>query len=192
MEVSSLAPVILALAAILTIFTILAIFAIWLRDRLRGESARHPHAFQSQNSRQTLREALAEFHAERGLLAARDVGPEIAAGLRAHDAAHVVFGCDESPRGEVVLTRWSLFGARDAIPLYIRGLRSRETRWLFTDFFRKLRPESLVLGVLDGFSALARSLRMTARWPAGTSGDWEVYLDHPLEEIRREYNIRVV
>ena len=60
-------------ALVLTTAALATLATIWLRDRLKGEAARHPHGFQRQDSRQTLREGLAEFYAERGLLAPRPI-----------------------------------------------------------------------------------------------------------------------
>ncbi len=173
----------------LMIVALLTLAFIWLRDRLKGEGARHQHAFQRQSSRQTLREGLEEFYTVRGLLPPRTLSAESEAGLRAHDAAHVVFGCDTSARGEIALSRWALFGATDWIPIYARGLAMRETRWLFVEFFKKLRPRSLLLGALDGFRAVYRSLRMASRWP---SFEYERYLDRPLGKLRRQFRIRVL
>ena len=146
--------------------------------------------YEDQDASLTLRQGLSEYYAsDPALLAPSHVSDEIRRGLLAHDAAHVVFGCDTSVRGEIVLVRWSVFGAEDAVPIYLRGLRSRETRFLFADFFRKLRPATLFRGVIDGARALFRSLRMSRRWP---SLGWERYADRPLAEIRREFGIRVV
>ena len=111
----------------LMIVALLTLAFIWLRDRLKGEGARHQHAFQRQSSRQTLREGLEEFYTVRGLLPPRTLSAESEAGLRAHDAAHVVFGCDDSTRGEVVLTLWSLFGASDVLPQYDEKLAASST-----------------------------------------------------------------
>ena len=147
-------------------------------------------AYEEQESRQTLCEALDEYYAsDPSLLVPADVSDEIALGLRAHDAAHVVFGCDTTIRGEIVLTRWSLFGAQDAVPIYLRGLRSRETRFLFVEFLRKVRLVPLLLGAWDGFRALARSFFMRARWP---SLAWQQHADRRLVDIRKDYRIRVV
>ena len=178
-----------AIFVALTLLALSAVLLVWLRDRLQGEDARHPHTFQRQHSHQTLRQGLEEFYEAGELLPPRGLGAGAKATLRAHDVAHVVFGCDDTARGEIVLTRWSAFGARDALPVYIRGLWAADTRWLFTEFFRKIRPRTLILGVLDGFQALGRSAQMTARWP---SNAWEPYLDQSLESIRAEFNIRVV
>ena len=43
--------------------------------------------------------------------------------------------------------------------------------------------------MLDGLRAVFRSLRMTARWP---SYEYARYLDRPLDELRREFGIRVL
>jgi hypothetical protein len=88
-----------------------------------------------------------------------------------------------------VLARWSLFGAEDGLQIYLRGLRSKETRFLFFDFFRKLRPLELLLAAFDGSRALIRSLFLRRRWP---SFDWEHYADRPLTEIRSDFGIRVL
>lgn len=147
-------------------------------------------AYEVQDAPQTLREGLHEYYAsDPNLLAPTDLSDPIAKGLRAHDAAHVVFGCDTSIRGEVILARWSLLGSQDGISIYARGLRSKETRYLFADFVKKLRPLILLLAVIDGARALFRSLRMHKQWP--TLG-WEQHADRPLAEIRSDFGIRVV
>ena len=146
--------------------------------------------YQRQDSTQTLREGIAEYYrSDPRLLAPRELPDHARRSLLAHDAAHVVFGCDTSARGEIALSRWTLFGATDWIPIYARGLATSETRWLFVEFFKKLRPRSLLLGALDGFRAVYRSLRMASRWP---SYEYERYLDQPLDELRRQFGIRVL
>ena len=65
-----------------------------------------PHHYQEQDSAQTLRQALDEYYAaEPDLLTPTSLPDEIKRRLRAHDASHVVFGCDTSARGELVLSR---------------------------------------------------------------------------------------
>jgi hypothetical protein len=53
---------------------------------------------------------------------------------------------------------------------------------------KPLRPLSLLLGALDGLRAVYRSLRMTSRWP---SFEYARYLDRPLNQLRRQFGIRV-
>jgi hypothetical protein len=155
-----------------------------------GQNRLRRFAYEHQDAKQTLREGLEEYYgSDPSLLAPEHVSQDIALGLRAHDAAHVVFGCDTTVRGEVVLARWSLFGAVDGMQIYLRGMRSSETRFLFVDFFRKLRPSILFFAAFDGGRALIRSLFLRRRWP---TFDWQNYADRPLVEIRREFRIRVL
>ena len=147
--------------------------------------------FEAQHSRQTLRDGLAELHALSGLplTTAEMFPPEIRAGLGAHDAAHVVFGCDTSIRGEVVLSRWSLLGATDFAMIYLRALRTKEARRLYVDALRQLRVTAIAAGFWQGLVAMVRALRMSRRWP---TFDFQKFLDRPLADIRREFNIRVI
>ena len=58
----------------------------------------------------TLREGLAEyFRRNPGLMDEAALPRDLSLGLHSHDIARVVFGCDTSLVGEVVLARWSLF-----------------------------------------------------------------------------------
>jgi hypothetical protein len=164
----------------------------WVRRLLESVAdGRSPSfAYELQESPQTLRQGLEEYYAgDPNLLEPADVSNEIAQGLRAHDAAHVVFGCDTSVRGEVMLARWSLLGSREGISIYARGLRSKETRHLFGDFFKQLRPLILLLAVIDGTRAFVRSLRMQKQWP---TLDWERYADRSLTQIRGDFGIQIV
>ena len=169
--------------------------AFWRRSlaRLRetvGQGRHRAFGYEDPETPQSLREGLSEYYAsDPTLLAPSNVPGEIAIELRAHDASHVVFGCDTSVRGEVVLARWSLLGAEGAFRIYLRGLRSKETRFLFADFFRKVRPLMLLAATFDGARAIIRSFSMRRRWP---TLDWERHADRPLAEIRREFGIRVV
>ena len=145
--------------------------------------------YQEQDSPLTLREGLVEYAAAPGLVDEAESDADTVRDVRAHDAAHVVFGCDTSVRGEILLTRWSLLGATDWVPFYLKGLRHRETRGLVLEFFRKARPWTLLPALLESFRCVVRSLRMARRWP---SEDYARHLDRPLAEIRREFNIRVL
>ena len=64
--------------------------------------------FLEQNSTQTLLEGLEELYIN---------NPEVAASSKLkgksfqdHDLTHVIFGCDTSIRGEIILKPWILFG----------------------------------------------------------------------------------
>ena len=158
-----------------------------------GENNRTPASslgFTEQNSRQTLRERLVEYFSNiPELMEGADLPPDLAHGLDGHDVAHVVFGCDTTLLGEVVLARWSLFGVTGSIRPYLIGLRRRETRGLFRDALAAFRPSMLWRLMKYASVAIARSLRMRERWPFE---DYVEYLDQPLCEIRERFGIRVI
>ncbi len=149
-----------------------------------------PMGYQAQHSSMTLREGLAEyFRQNRGLMDEADLPGDLSLGLHSHDIAHVVFGCDTSLLGEVVLVRWSLFGVTGSLRPYLLGLRRRETRGLFRDAIAGFRPRMLWRLVKLATIAIARSLRMRERWPFEA---YAPYLDQPLCEIRERFGIRVI
>ncbi len=138
----------------------------------------------------TLREGLAEyFRRNRGLMDEAELPQYLGLGLHSHDVAHVVFGCDTSLVGEVVLARWSLFGVTGSIRPYLIGLRRRETRGLFRDALAGFRPSMLWRMLKLASMAVVRSLRMRERWPFEAYGP---YLDQPLCKIRERFGIRVL
>lgn len=147
-------------------------------------------AYLDPDARMTLREGIAEYFRQTGkMMDPAELPPDLGLGLRAHDVAHVVFGCDTTLVGEVVLVRWSLFGVTGSIRPYLIGFRRRETRGLFLDAAAAFRPA--MLWRMTKFASLAvfRSLRMRERWPFEDFGQ---YLDQPLCEIREHYGIRVI
>ena len=146
------------------------------------------HRFQ--DSSQTLRDGLAEHRTRvANLLKEQDISPGMRQTLLGHDVAHVVFGCDTSARGEIVLARWSLFGTTDSMLPYLRALLHRETLRLFKPALNPLNLWRAVKALPAALLAVWRSFFMTRRWP---SRDYDAYLDVPLREIRREFNIRVI
>ncbi len=146
--------------------------------------------YQAPDSRMTLRQGLAEYFRQSGeLMDQAELPLDLGLGLRSHDVAHVVFGCDTTLLGEVVLARWSLFGVTGSIRPYLIGLRRRETRVLFRDAFAAFRLSMLWRMVKFATLAVVRSLRMRERWPFE---NYVQYLDQPLCEIRKRFGIRVL
>ena len=142
------------------------------------------------DSRMTLREGLAEYFRQNDeLMDQNDLPRDLSIGLRSHDVAHVVFGCDTSVVGEVVLTRWSFFGITGSIRPYLVGLRRSETRVLFKDALVRFRLSMFWPMVKFASLAFIRSLRMRERWPYE---HYSQYLDQPLCEIRKHFGIRVL
>ena len=155
-----------------------------------GACAASPMAYMARDSRMTLREGLREYFGQSdALMESSELPADLSLGLQSHDVAHVVFGCDTTLLGEVVLARWSLFGVTGSIRPYLIGLRRRETRVLFRDALAAFRPSMLWRLVKYASVAIARSLRMRERWPFE---DYAQYLDQPLYEIRERFGIRVL
>ncbi len=157
------------------------------QTRARSETAM---AYMDPDSRMTLRQGLSEYFRQSGsLMGPSELPLDLGLGLRSHDVAHVIFGCDTTLLGEVVLTRWSLFGVTGSIRPYLIGLRRRETRGLFRDALSAFRPAMFWRMVKFASVAVVRSLRMRERWPFE---DYAQYLDQPLCELRERFGIRVL
>lgn len=160
------------------------------RPSVPAAYAASPLAYMHHDSRMTLREGLREYFGQSdALMEASELPEDLSFGLQSHDVAHVVFGCDTTLLGEVVLARWSLFGVTGSIRPYLIGLRRRETRGLFRDALAAFRPSMLWRLMKYASVAIARSLRMRERWPFE---DYVEYLDQPLCEIRERFGIRVI
>lgn len=146
------------------------------------------HAFQRQDSAQTLAEGIAEYYsANPGLAKGRGLSPEAQAFFRCHDAAHVVFGCSTALDDEAAVKIASLFGTTAGLRV-LKGYRLHES----LEIYRQL-PPAAVLGaiarsVLIVPRALLRCLRQRERWPWA---DFDRYLAVPLREVRRKFGIVV-
>ena len=146
--------------------------------------------YQKQDSTQTLAEGLAEYRAANpGLDAAREPGGSGAEFFRCHDTAHVVFGCSTSLVAEALADAWTLFGTTVTIRQFLGFLRIEEHQgiiekvgwWGVLSTFVRSVPLVIIVGW--------RGLRMTSKWPWAT---FNSYLNCPLAEIRRQFNIKVV
>ena len=161
-----------------------------LQTQVTAITKETPMTFMDPSSRKTLREGLSEyFHQSSALMDKSELPSDLGKGLQSHDVAHVVFGCDTSFLGEVVLARWSIFGVTGSIRPYLTGFRRRETRGLFIDALSAFRPRMFWPVVKFASVAVVRSLRMRKRWPFE---NYSQYLDEPLCDIRERFGIRVL
>ncbi len=143
-----------------------------------------------QDSSQTLREALAEYHARNpGLLDPEAMPDAVGELFRQHDAGHVVFGCDTSLRGETLIDTWTVLGTTAGVRGYAEYFKHPQVNQVFAEvgylrilleFFRCLPDVGRVI---------VRSFRLSPRWPWR---DYSDHLDRPLRELRQQFNIRVV
>lgn len=138
----------------------------------------------------SLAEGIAEYYAHNATLLDPSKLPVDAAELfRQHDAGHVVFGCDTSLRGETLIDTWTLFATTAGLRGYLEYFRYPQVNQIFANagYWRIFRE--IVVSLPDVVRILARSRRLAAKWPWQ---HYERYLDRPLVEIRREFNIRIV
>jgi len=147
-------------------------------------------AYADQDSPQSLRDALTEYYVRNpDLLDPGAMPADTEALFRQHDAGHAVFGCDTSLRGETLIDTWTVVGTTAGVRGYLEYFKHPQVNQIFSDVgYGRIAVESLRC-LPDVLRVLARSRRLSRRWPWA---DYARYLDQPLGEIRRQFNIRVV
>lgn len=146
------------------------------------------HAFEYQNSSQTLGTGIAEYHeANPGLAKGRGLSPEAKEFFRCHDAVHVVYGCGNTLDDEAVVKISSILGTTGGLGV-LRGYTLHES----IDIYRALRVSDVFFSILHSVVVVPRTvvrcLRQTERWPWQ---NFEQYMQVPLREIRTTFGIRV-
>jgi ubiquinone biosynthesis protein Coq4 len=143
-----------------------------------------------QDSPQTLREGLAEYRARNpGLLDPGEMAAEAAALFRQHDAAHVVFGCDTTLRGETLVDTWTIFASSIGLRGYLAYLRLPQVNQVFAEAGLLRIALAGVRCAPDLIRVVWRSRRVAGKWPWR---EYEAHLDRPLREIREGLRIRLV
>ncbi len=142
------------------------------------------------DSRQSLREGIAEYYAHNSaLLDPAGLPAELAELFRQHDAGHVIFGCDTSLRGETLIDTWTIFATTAGLRGYLEYFKHPQVNQLFAEAGYGRMVREFLRCVPDVLRVLVRSRRLSARWPWP---NYERHLDRSLSDIRREYAIRVV
>jgi hypothetical protein len=146
------------------------------------------HAYEHQDSTQTLEQGIAEYYAVFPQLSQqRNLSPAAQSFFRCHDTAHVVFGCSIALEDEAVVKIASLFGTSAGFGV-LRGYRLHES----TDIYRRLTLRDMVRAGVKSLVRVPRTImrcrRQRRRWPWD---DFDRYLQVPLCDIRRDFGIRV-
>lgn len=146
------------------------------------------HAFERQDSAQTLEEGIAEYYqANPGLARGRALSTQAQEFFRCHDAVHVVFGCGTTLNDEAVVKMASIFGTSAGFGV-LRGYRLHES----LEIYKKLRVSDVLRSIVQSAvlvpRTITRCVRQRRRWPWD---DFEAYARVPLREIRQEFGIRV-
>ena len=144
------------------------------------------------DSKMTLRQGLEKFYQDhQGYLSHHHEGVSCAAKafFESHDVAHVVFGCDISLFGEGSVKIWTIFGTSLGFWRHLKGYQEANAFALSKNFgfahlvnhiFKLLRSVPVLI---------IRAKRMHKPWP--WSG-YQPYLDIPISDIRKEFNIQIV
>lgn len=138
----------------------------------------------------TLQEGLDDFYKKNSqYFAERPQSEKAKQFLRNHDVAHVVFDCDTSIYGEGVVKIWTTFGTTLSFWKVITSYNEADAFELFKMYsFRHVSKN--IFKVLKSIpKTILRARRMSQAWPFE---DYDNYLNTPLVEIRKMFNIEVV
>jgi len=140
----------------------------------------------------TLRQGLDNFHKEYNDHLSHNkkgISNEAQAFFRSHDIAHVLFGCDISLYGEGKVKIWTIFGTTLGFWKHITGYQDANAFEL-SKSFGLLHVISNIFKFLFSIpKIIIRAKQMKKPW------EWtgfESYLDTPISEIRKEFNIKVL
>ncbi|MCA9716985.1 MAG: hypothetical protein H6713_37355 [Myxococcales bacterium] len=153
-----------------------------------------PHRYMHQDSPLTLREGIEEMRrANPGLLDPSEMPADIGKFFHAHDVCHVVFGTDTSITNEAMTDTWTVTGTTVRVRDLLAYYKQEEGRAVINDLMREIgwlrTLWASVVAIPKVLRVIWRARRMTRKWPMYGN---DAYLDTPLAELRRMYNIRVV
>lgn len=140
----------------------------------------------------TLRQGLEKFYKENEDYLShgkKEVSSEAKAFFEAHDVAHVLFGCDISLFGEGSVKIWTIFGTTLGFWKHLRGYKEANAFDLSKNFSFAHVVNNIFKFLLSIPVLIIRAKRMYKRWPWS---EYEFYLDKPIAEIRKEFNIHVL
>ena len=118
-----------------------------------------------------------------------DTSIEAKAFFESHDIAHVLFGCDISLFGEGAVKIWTIFGTTLGFWNHIRGYQDVNAFELSKDFTLVHILQNIFKFLLSIPLIILRAKQMSKPW---NWAEFEGYLDTPISEIRKEFNIKVL
>lgn len=109
--------------------------------------------------------------------------------LKCHDITHVVFACDTTIYGEGVVKLWITFGTTLGFWKVINGYNEVSAFQLFRMYSFKHVIKNIFRLLFSIPKGISRARQMSKPWPFL---DYEPYLNTPVSEIRKEFNIQVI
>lgn len=150
--------------------------------------------FLKQGCAATLREGLNELYRHAPDVA--EVSERKGKSFRDHDLTHVIFGCDTSLEGEILLKPWILFGTTITVDEIKAYQADPEVQRLNQEGLEMMggRLKTYILALVYYFPLffwiwLRRVRKMSAKWPHSEVS--EAMLDTPLEQLRQHYGIKL-
>lgn len=138
----------------------------------------------------TLLQGLEKFNAKNmKYYDGRPVSKEGEQFLRCHDIAHVVFGCDTTLYGEGVVKVWTTFGTTLGFWKVISGYNEVNAFELFRMYSFRHVMKNIIRFLVVIPKVIIRAKGMSKPWPFLA---YEEYLDAPISEVRKEFNIAVL
>lgn len=144
--------------------------------------------YQTLNTNQTLKEGIAELRAFVGPDhdSAIKMGLDMENTMKAHDAVHVVFGCDTSMEDEA-LSHFVMFLATDVKISDVKKVAKSTEHKAVVGEHSKSQIFTVLLGApVDLINVLRLVRKMHKKW---SWFGYEKYLDLQIKEIRNEFGI---
>ena len=114
---------------------------------------------------------------------------EVKSFFRSHDIAHVLFGCDITLYGEGSVKIWTVYGTTLGFWNHISAYKKANAYELAKSFSLLHVLRNLIKFLYSVPLLIFRAKQMHKQWPWT---DFNHYLDRPIHEIRKEFNIKVL
>jgi len=138
----------------------------------------------------TLQQGLDQFHNKNmKYFSERPNSKEGEEFLRCHDVAHIIFECDTTLYGEGVVKVWTTFGTTLSFWEVTSGYNEANAFELFKLYSLRHILKNILRFILVIPKTIVRAKRMSKPW---SFSEYNLYLDTPLTEIRKEFNIQVL
>jgi len=146
--------------------------------------------FQEQNCSLTLKEAVEEYYTINAHLFSRpDPKTPWTDLLVHHDVGHVFFGVNTSLLDESAGDWWTLMATDLKFKEYAAYAKTPEAKMLFKEIGARLLIKSIIYSSPLVFKIYKKSRQMNKKWQ---SRGYEKYMDTPLAEIRKIYNLKIL
>jgi len=145
--------------------------------------------YRNPNSTLTLQQGLEEYyHANPAFNGKGEFLGQPRKTVIAHDVAHIVFGLGETSEEELIVECMTAFGCHMNIIDIYKIPKIKLAIELWKTFGPWRLAKRFVLTTPRMIHAIWMTFRMTKKWP---HFEYQPYLNRPLNELRKEFNIRL-